>query len=398
MLLPGIVMRRRTEKTAVKTKLARPSWGSVLQDYRRRTIGFFARHWIQGRTHYSPADLPIPQQGLYRVLICRANHRLGNLLLLTPLIVELQARFPGSQVDLVVGGDQSRELFDHFPNVGTVYSLPRHAFRHPWRTINVLRTLRHQRYDLAIDPDISSYSSRLLVNRCRATHRIGFNGRKPSQRLTYALPAPLRVRHMAQLPIVLLRRAIATRGDFTGSEAMPSLDLGLTSSERSWGQAKLNELFRRSANLRDQPTIAIFAHATGGKCFDDNWWLRMLDCLRIKYPQARFVELLPAHGISGLRASVPGYFSSHPRRMAAVIAATRLFIAADCGIMHLACASRGPIVFGLFSCTDPEVYGPYGSGNQPISTNWLDQPSICNKIDVDFELDTAKVATSVRRR
>ncbi|HET9032908.1 MAG TPA: glycosyltransferase family 9 protein [Dokdonella sp.] len=304
--------------------------------------------------------------------------------MLTPLVAELQTQFPGAQVDLLVGGDQSRYLFEHFPNVGTVYSLPRHAFRHPWRTIKILSSVRRQRYDLAIDPDISSHSSRLLVNRFRSTYRIGFIGRKPSGRLSSGLPVPLRVRHMAQLPIVLLRSAIATRETSPISAPMPMLDLRLTAGERASGQLILNELLESSTGRRDQPVIGIFTHATASKRYPDEWWSVMLDCLRKKYPRARFVELLPAHGVSVLGGLLPGYFSSQPRRMAAVIAATRMFIAADSGIMHLACASRGPVVIGLFSCTDPEVYGPYGSGNQAISTHWLGPNDVCPKIDVDL--------------
>ena len=39
-----------------------------------------------------------------RILICRPNHRLGNLLLITPLIQEISETFPDCKIDLFVKG------------------------------------------------------------------------------------------------------------------------------------------------------------------------------------------------------------------------------------------------------------------------------------------------------
>ena len=39
-----------------------------------------------------------------RILISRPNHRLGNLLLLTPLVQEVISTFPDSKIDLFVKG------------------------------------------------------------------------------------------------------------------------------------------------------------------------------------------------------------------------------------------------------------------------------------------------------
>ena len=128
------------------------------------------------------------------------------------------------------------------------------------------------------------------------------------------------------------------------------------------------------------PVIALYSHATAAKCYGRDWWLQMLAALRSNFPHVLFVEILPAHGQSGLDGSLPGYYSSKPRRVAAVIAATRMILVADSGIMHLACASRGPAVIGLFQCTDPDVYGPYGPGNRAIWTGGQLPIDICNQL------------------
>src|SRR6476661_5387684 len=39
-----------------------------------------------------------------RIIVLRPNHRIGNTLLLTPLMQELEARFPQARIELVTAG------------------------------------------------------------------------------------------------------------------------------------------------------------------------------------------------------------------------------------------------------------------------------------------------------
>ncbi len=187
-----------------------------VQHWRRKLVGFLARDSWQARIQEHPAQPAVPRQGLYRVLICRPNHRAGNLLLLIPLIAELQLNFPGTQVDLIIGNSAATTNFRRFPNVGHIYSLPHHALRHPWKFLSVIRTFRQQHYDLAIDPEISSQSGRMLTHLCRATHRIGFSGSKPSAKLTCSMPAPASTMPAEQIPVTLLRWALASNETLAG--------------------------------------------------------------------------------------------------------------------------------------------------------------------------------------
>lgn len=355
-------------------------WSANFQQWRRNLVSFLAGGSSVVANTSNDKRGGVPRHGLYRILICRPNHRLGNLLLLTPLLCELARNYPGSQVDLVVGGEQAKPVFGGFPNVGTIYALPRHALRKPWEFIRVLYRLRQQHYDLAIDPDVGSQSSRMLANLSRATYRIGLAGRKSVGKLTCAMPVPATTRHMAQLPVALLRWAIASNQVPEDDTTIPPLDLQLSPAERAWGRSKLGALLDASDDAADLPTIALYTHATGAKRHEREWWLQMLDALRSNFPRARFIEILPAHGQSDFAGAVAGYYSSKPRRVAAVIAATQMIVVADSGIMHLACASRGPAVVGLFRCTDPEVYGPYGAGNRAVWTNGQHPIDICNQV------------------
>jgi hypothetical protein len=114
--------------------------------------------------------------------------------------------------------------------------------------------------------------------------------------------------------------------------------------------------------------VALFTHASGGKRYEDGWWRQLFGTLRSQFPDHAFLEILPVHGHASLAGLVPTYYSSSPRRLASIISAAQLFVTADCGVMHLACAACGPRVIGLFQRTDPAVYGPYGNGNRAVST------------------------------
>ena len=52
-----------------------------------------------------------------RVLICRPNGRLGNLLLITPLVQEVEEMFPNCKIDLFVKGGLAPIIFENYPVV-----------------------------------------------------------------------------------------------------------------------------------------------------------------------------------------------------------------------------------------------------------------------------------------
>ena len=52
-----------------------------------------------------------------RVLICRPNQRLGNLLLVTPLVQEITETFPHYKIDLFEKGTLAPKVFKNYGNV-----------------------------------------------------------------------------------------------------------------------------------------------------------------------------------------------------------------------------------------------------------------------------------------
>ncbi|HTG65572.1 MAG TPA: hypothetical protein VL859_04275, partial [Flavobacterium sp.] len=62
------------------------------------------------------------------VLISRPNHRLGNLLLISPLVQEINSIFPDCKIDLFVKGNLAPIIFENYPSVENYIVLPRKPF------------------------------------------------------------------------------------------------------------------------------------------------------------------------------------------------------------------------------------------------------------------------------
>jgi hypothetical protein len=137
-------------------------------------------------------------------------------------------------------------------------------------------------------------------------------------------------------------------------ELYPSLGIALSFAERAWGRAMLDEIAGR-----DGPVVALFTAATGGKHLAAAWWQAFATRYANAMPLARIVEIVPLTGQSVLEDRWPTYYSTDLRRLAAVISVASRFVAADCGVMHLACAANTPTV-GLFRGTNIAEWGPYG--------------------------------------
>lgn len=310
----------------------------------------------------------LPRQGIFRILVCRPNHRLGNTILLTPLISELERHYRGAEIDVISEGDIASEVFASFFSIRNVYCLPRRGFKHPLHFLWLLHHMRATHYDLVIDPCVGSGFSRALTRLSRGTHKLGFDNAPERSGLTLAAPTDVAGQHMAKRPVHLLRWALAQATTLDDEVAVP--DIRLTAAEMAEGCHAIHQLLAESRQPASPPVVGIFANATGGKRYPAAWWQEFIGAFTTLCPAASILELIPMHGHSMLGAAWPAYYSSDLRRLGAVMAGMDLVITADCGVMHLAVASRAPTT-GLFCITDAAVYAPYGRGNHPIRTPGL---------------------------
>ena len=93
-------------------------------NYLRRKINrFFSKIFVND----SKSELNFNQNvsQVKKVLITRPNHRLGNNLLLTPLVKEVIHIFPNAEIHLFLMGNLGDVVFENYKEVTKIIKLPR---------------------------------------------------------------------------------------------------------------------------------------------------------------------------------------------------------------------------------------------------------------------------------
>jgi heptosyltransferase III len=287
------------------------------------------------------------------ILICRPNTRLGNTLLMTPLVEEIEATLPSARVEILTACPSAHEVFQQFPSVRRVHQLPFRGFHHPLRHLLTLLRARRVRYDILIDPSPRSWTARFLTRHLAARLKLGFARAGEAEGIDVSVPfvgAPV---HMGDYPVYLLRRGILGLDDAAARAETPTLSIRLTDAERFAGRQEIGRIL---AARSPGPVIAVAAHATGAKQFSVDWWRRMIASVQAQLPAAQVIEIRPPNGAAAL-AELPGYSSRRVRHVAAVLEAADCFVCADSGLMHLGAATDATTV-GLFKVTEPRLYAP----------------------------------------
>lgn len=293
-----------------------------------------------------------------RILISRPNGRLGNLLMLTPLLQEINTAFPDCRIDLFVKGNLAPILFKNYKNIDQIIRLPRKPFNELIKYMKVWTTIKKHQYDLVINIDKGSSSGRIATKISNSRFKI-FGDEIKNIAEKYQ-----DYQHMAKFPVYNFREYLALLGFPLKENLVPSLDLKLSDSEILEGRKTLENLVQN-----DKKTISIFTYATCSKCYSTNWWEEFYGKLKTEFPDYNIIEILPIENISQIDFKATTFYSRDVREIGSVIANTTIFIGADSGIMHLASATKIPTV-GLFSVTDPKKYAPYNFKNIAINTNY----------------------------
>jgi len=295
-----------------------------------------------------------------RVLVCRPNHRLGNLLLITPLLQEITELFPNAKIDVVVQGGLAPILFKEYENSDRIISLPKKGLKYPFQYVKGVLSIRKNKYDIAISAVKSSSSGRLFTLFSKSEYKIF--GEDDDQYLSDKYDD---YSHIAKKQVYGFREYLYQLGYPEITRPVAPLNLKLSDAERLKGQQIVDNLVGN-----DKKTICIFTFATGHKCFLECWWADFYARLQKEFPDYNIIEILPKENVSQIQFKAPSFYSGDVREIAAVIASTKLFIGADSGIMHLSCASGAPTV-GLFSVTKVDKYKPYFNGT-PLDTRVKD--------------------------
>ena len=334
-------------------------------NYLRRKINrFFSKLFIDN----SPSDLKFNENitQVKKILISRPNHRLGNNLLLTPLIKELIDIFPNAEIHLFLMGNIGDSVFESYKEVTKIIKLPRKPFKNLLDYFSCWLSLFKHNYDLAINANRVSSSGKLAVKLSRSRYKF-FNiiNKELSKIKDYS--------HNAKNPIYNLRYQLRNQIDRV-NYAIPKLDIKLRGYEIQNGEKLLKSMFNDN-----KPVISIFTYATADKCYSEEWWKNLYLKIKIFENKYNILEILPMENISQINFAAKSYYSNDIREIASVMSNLKLFIGADSGMMHLAHSSNTTTI-GLFSVTEPELYGVYGNRNISIDTNVNNTDFIINCI------------------
>jgi len=315
----------------------------------------------------------LPQNGqqvvIRKILVCRPNHRLGNLLLITPLLQEIKQTFPQAKVDLFVKGSVAPELFRNFENVNRIILLPKKAQQHLLSYLRGWLAIKKNHYDLVVNTIHSSSTGKISTQ--FANGRLRFLG-DIDEDLVSRHPD---YRHMAKLPVYSFRRSIKMLGLDSPNGTVPPLDLKLSEDEIAEGKRMMRSLLRN-----DQPTICIYTYATGQKCYSPTWWNDLYQMLKDKFQHHNILEVLPIENVSQIAFQAPSFYSKDLRLIGALISNASVFIGADSGMMHLASAS-GALVVGLFKSENIIQYAPYNDKNVGVHTGRVSQQELVNIVE-----------------
>ena len=298
----------------------------------------------------------INKEEVKRILITRPNHRLGNQLLITPLIQELTATFPNAKIDLFLKGGVGNILFENYSQVDQKINLPKKHFKEPGKYIGGWFRLKKYKYDIVINVAKNSSSGRLSTKLANAKYK--FFGLEESEFKNKFE----NLNHIAKFPVYSFRENISYLGIKPNLSTVPPLKMILSNEEITKGKIALDNL-----KEKDAKTIVLFTFATGEKCYSKEWWTSFYNELKTTLPDYNIIEVLPVENVSQLDFSIPHYYSKDVREICGFFANCDVFIGADSGIMHLATASGVPTL-GLFSVTQPETYQPYGNHSKGIDT------------------------------
>lgn len=303
-------------------------------------------------------DIDLSKIEIKKILICRPNHRLGNLLLITPLLQEIIDTFPQCEIDLFVRGNLASILFKNHENVNRIIKLPGKPFDHLIKYSQAWISLKKQHYDIVINVDKNSSSGRLSTQFSNSKFKI-FGDLEEDVSLKYK-----DYEHFAKFPVYNFRNSLNKLGFMENQNPIPPLNLKLSPLEIAEGEKKLKKLVNN-----DKKTISLFTHATGSKCYSEVWWENFYGRLKEEYQKDyNIIEILPIENISKISFKAPSFYSKDVREIGSLMANTEVFIGADSGMMHLASAAQTPTV-GLFSVTNPNKYGPYNNKSVAINTN-----------------------------
>ena len=297
-----------------------------------------------------------------RMLIIKPS-ALGDVATTLPLLCDLKALFPASQIDwlidpaladLVRGHDALHELI-YFDRRKLAGSLTHGTARTGFRTL--IKTLRHNHYDIVFDAQ-GLLRSALLAWVSGAAVRVGFADAREGARFLYTHRIKISRQH--ELAVVRMRSLAGALG--------PQRDrVEFRMPVRAEALRKI-----RDGLKTDRPLAAVIPGARwDAKRWSERGYSQIIRRL-VEAGMAVMVLGAPAEqdlcGRIVEQSEVDALNLAGTTDLAELIAAIslcRIVVGNDSGPLHVAAALGRPLV-GLYGPTDPASVGPFGQLNHVL--------------------------------
>ncbi|WP_456268617.1 glycosyl transferase [Kushneria sp. AK178] len=322
-------------KTAIRTNTLLKKIAQSVEKSARRGVTLLMAKYLQKSEGVEADQL----QGPLKILLVRPNYRIGNALIMSPVIETFRQRFPEARIDLLTT-DNTQTLFRH-QGVDHLLTLSRDAITRPWRFPAMLWRLRREKYDLAVQAGPSSLTGLIFVRCIGSRHTMGKG--KRGQRW-FDIEVSGDQTHAYDIP-QMFARALGT----------PCRDrplMMLSRGECSIGRGELEELgIDFDSAGRAAPFVALFVGGHLDKRLPLTFWQESIDALEsagqryvvfIGPEELRCADALEHRVAAGRHGAL-----CRPRPLrtfAAMLHHARYLVSPDSGPLHIGAALDVPVM------------------------------------------------------
>jgi len=289
--------------------------------------------------------------------VVRQDSRLGNLVLMTPLIRGLKVSFPNADLSVLIS-EGFEEVCEHNPYIDHIIVFQKKRARFsPLRYLWFIHDVRKKHFGLAIDVSDGrhfSLNNVLLTSLSGARYRLGYDREGAESFFNLLVPLPSENTHIADAMLGLAKYISPDLEEFP-------LAYYISECEREFAYDWLE---KHSVKQFDS-FFVIHPGGRGKKQWGAENFSVLID--RISYEIGVKIIVVGSREedkiIDRIRDLSKGAFDVLQDvtigQMAAVIECCDMFISGDTGPMHVSSSLDCPTV-GIFTSSDFRIYGPRG--------------------------------------
>lgn len=333
--------------------------------------------------------------GEVHAILVRMPNWLGDLVMATPVLVDLRAKFPNASITAMCKSSLC-ELLRQDETIDELFCFtrPENGFLRR-QSRDVIAKIRQAKFDLAVLLT-NSFSSAWVCWQGKIPRRIGYPGHFRKWMLTEVVPPPSEPMHQVDQYKRLLEPLGIPR-----SATSPSLFVSDEEMERA------RELLCQQGHKKGEPWIGINPGAAYGlaKCWPPEYFRKLALDLCTQWRVVFFGDGSSIELVKSICRDLPSNVIdlaglTSLRELACLIKDCSLLISNDSGPMHIADAWGTPLI-ALFGSTDDAATGPYRQKEAVINKRVTCSPCLKRVCPIDFrcmkQITVEEVAFKARK-